>query len=435
MKNILLILLLCFSFTAFSQETQYSKEEKHEFKIGIEILPRTEYLNGFGTMPKKEQETSFRTMQRSRIKGGFNYNDELIVHASFQDVRTWGNQHHSNMQGATSVFLQEGWFEYFLSKENNLSMKFGRQVIAYDNDRIFGTLDWALQGRSHDAFLLKYEQPNNLKLHYGIAYNTGNKAIGANYDGFNSYVFMSYLWINKKIDDLRTSVLLLDNGTKQLKNNSGFNVNHGFTAGTHIEYGKKDDMFKPYTYFYYQFGDITVGDSIKRKQNAFNFAIGSDIDFNNNFGIGVNFEMLSGTDRGNSTSGTFNPLFGTNHKFNGFMDYFYVGSNGNITSYGLNDVWGRIKFSESKFLATLDFHYFMTNKDPYNILSGKLEKYLGFEIDLQCSYTLNKYAKIVGGYSQMFGSDTMETFTGGYKNEIANWAWVQFVINADIFLN
>jgi hypothetical protein len=30
------------------------------------------------------------------------------------------------------------------------SMKLGRQEVIYDNSRIFGNVDWAQQGRSHD---------------------------------------------------------------------------------------------------------------------------------------------------------------------------------------------------------------------------------------------------------------------------------------------
>src|SRR5690606_13583402 len=40
----------------------------------------------------------------------------------------------------------------------------------------------------------------------------------------------------------------------------------------------------------------------------------------------LGFETLSGTDAaGGEKNNSFFPLYGTNHKFNGLMDYFYVG--------------------------------------------------------------------------------------------------------------
>ncbi|MGL4346933.1 MAG: hypothetical protein ACRCR9_02470, partial [Chitinophagaceae bacterium] len=45
------------------------------------------------------------------------------------------------------------------------------------------------------------------------------------------------------------------------------------------------------------------------------------------FTILAGFEFLSGnkTNLTGNTSYAFNPFYGTNHKFNGFMDYLYVG--------------------------------------------------------------------------------------------------------------
>ena len=53
--------------------------------------------------------------------------------------------------------------------------------------------------------------------------------------------------------------------------------------------------------------------------------------------LGLGVEAISGDDA--DTAGVteaFLPHFGTNHKFNGFMDYFYVGNH--VNSVGLLDV-------------------------------------------------------------------------------------------------
>ena len=42
-----------------------------------------------------------------------------------------------------------------------------------------------------------------------------------------------------------------------------------------------------------------------------------------------------------SENKAFTPFYGTNHKFNGFMDYFHVGNHAN--SVGLIDIYTKVK--------------------------------------------------------------------------------------------
>ena len=51
------------------------------------------------------------------------------------------------------------------------SVKAGRQEIIYDDHRIFGNVDWAQQGRSHDAAIVGWSGPDDLVLHAGFAFN------------------------------------------------------------------------------------------------------------------------------------------------------------------------------------------------------------------------------------------------------------------------
>ena len=62
--------------------------------------------------------------------------------------------------------------------------------------------------------------------------------------------------------------------------------------------------------------------------------------------LGAGVEMISGNDGEAGETGAFFPLYGTNHKFNGFMDYFYVGNHAN--SIGLVDIHASANFTVSK---------------------------------------------------------------------------------------
>ena len=58
---------------------------------------------------------------------------------------------------------------------------------------------------------------------------------------------------------------------------------------------------------------------------------------------------------------------------------------------------------------------------------------VGTEIDLLASYELHKNIGISAGYSQMFGSDTLEVLKAGNKGLDNNWAFVMININPRIF--
>src|SRR5690625_7951864 len=59
-----------------------------------------------------------------------------------------------------------------------------------------------------------------------------------------------------------------------------------------------------------------------------------------NWTLQVAAELQSGNDYGAPSNGknkSFTPLYGTNHKFNGHMDYFYVGNH--LNNVGLLDLY------------------------------------------------------------------------------------------------
>ena len=55
-----------------------------------------------------------------------------------------------------------------------------------------------------------------------------------------------------------------------------------------------------------------------------------------------------------------------------------------------------------------------------------MEPYLGTELDLTMAYKLSKNSNVVLGYSQMFGSETLETLKGGNKDAFNNYAYLMF---------
>jgi hypothetical protein len=122
-------------------------------------------------------------------------------------------------------------------------------------------------------------------------------------------------------------------------------------------------------------------------------------------------EWLSGrsfdTEAGKNKS--FSPLYGTNHLYNGFMDYFYFGTN-YFNSFGLNDYYlkSTYKFNSNSNLQA-NFHAFTSNgKLGLNNLGEKIPSYLGTELDLVFTHKIGKSITANLGHSFMFSGKSME---------------------------
>ena len=162
-----------------------------------------------------------------------------------------------------------------------------------------------------------------------------------------------------------------------------------------------------------------------KKINALNFLAEATIPA----GFTVGIEHLSGTDY-NETSKvkSFTPFYGTNHKFNGFMDYFFVGNH--IGSVGLNDVYLKYSFSKNKIGINADLHYFGAAAK----ISAESPQYLGTELDISVSWLVQPAAKISGGFSRMFAGKSMQTIKGGDYKTAQNWAYVMLSVTP-VFIN
>lgn len=401
-----------------------------EFSSDIQIRPRYEYTNGFGTLlTPTTSHTSF-VGQRTRLN--LNYKDEkLTVKVALQNVRTWGNVVTSaptilpNSTDKNGVALYEGWAQY--SFTDKWSTKVGRQLISYDNQRIIGGLDWSNQGRSFDAALIKYKGAKS-QLDLGFALNADSEAKVAPSTPYTTdFKDMQYAWYHTSIKKLGVSLLALNVGKEYLKAPSVIETNYSQTFGTYANYAGKKLTFD--FSFYGQTGKVGVN-----KVSAWETAANLGYAFSPKFKATLGYEFLSGRDQ-NATSPmvkSFNPIFGTNHAFNGFMDYFYVGNHAG--SVGLQDVSLKLDFPIKKVNLSVAPHLFYA---PNKIVVAGVEQdsYLGTEVDLTAVYKATKDVTLIAGYSQMFASDSMVALKGGtgLNDTTNNWAYLMVNINPQIF--
>ncbi len=459
--NLLFIFSFLIFFNGITSAQEEKKEEKtKEFTVSAEVRPRTEYTHGIKSpVPEylivgqyKTTPTLF-TSQRTSLN--FLYKaDKVKFGAQFRDVRNWGNDAQLTPNELSSLSVHQAWAEVFFTKE--LSLKAGRMELSYDDQRILGAVNWTQQARSHDLALFKYE--GAVKVHLGIAYH------GGPFNGMDAYKAMQFLWINGKAGDFGYSFLALNNGKKENGvwadfTNPGNPVFTGFAErnaysqilGGHFTYKIGGLSLAANTY--YQTGKnpanwvenlpsgvtaASLGMKEKAGQGqkiaAYNVSLDAMYKISDNFKAGVGFEMLSGNDLTDTTrtdENAFAPLYGTNHKFNGWMDYFYVGNHG--SSVGLTDINLKFIYKNGPFFAKLIPHYFMpAGKGTYVDMNGNTQNIgaLGTEIDFWAGYHIVPgVASIQIGYSQMLATESMYGLKGvalSTTNGIGtnNWAWI-----------
>ncbi|WP_024768143.1 alginate export family protein [Aquimarina macrocephali] len=394
-----------------------------QLKIDAEVRPRFEYRHGFKTLFPDDADPATFVSQRTRLNAGYKM-EKLNFYLSLQDVRVWGDVPQLNTADKNGFSLHQAWGEILFNP--NISLKLGRQEIAYDDQRIFGNVGWAQQARSHDAALIKYNK-DSFKFDLGFAFNRGEESLTEHtLTTPNTYKSIQYLWLHKDWESFSGSFLFLNNGLQftDPDNSNNNESRYSQTVGTHLKY--KKGKFGLVSNLYYQFGN-DLGDN---DLSAYLLGLEADYKLSEQWKVLLGGELQSGNDNGAPANGdneAFTPFYGTNHKFNGLMDYFYVGNH--IGNVGLIDLYlkANVKFSQKSTL-NVAAHNFMAAADlPTD------EKQLGTEIDLVFSYNLQKNVTIKAGYSHLFASDGMETLKNNFDGNTNNWGWVMVTIKPTLF--
>ncbi|SEC23742.1 Alginate export [Tenacibaculum sp. MAR_2009_124] len=419
-KNSYCIYLILMVFTIQLSQAQ--------FTLSGEFRPRAEARHGFGTLINTNQDLGFGTSTRARLNAGFK-TDSYDFYLSLQDVMVWGENRQILPDDQNDSFaIFQAWAAINLGK--GFSTKIGRQVLSYDDQRILGGLDWAQQGRNHDAALIKY-QKDKLAIDFALAYNqdydnpTGFTNTGNTYNttGFFSYKTMQMLHLSKKWTNFSSSLLVMNNGFQKYKEDgvTPDGTNNLQTIGAHLNYKKGKLGISGNAYF--QTGERQGSVDVQEAS-----LLGLEFSYKaaDKITVELGIESISGA---KDDSAAFFPLYGTNHKFNGLMDYFYVGNHAN--SIGLIDIHASANFNLGKktnlMIKALNF------SGHQELSSG--EKSLGTEIDLVLKKGFKGF-NIVGGYSQMFASNGMYELKGVSENLASNnqsWAWIMLVIKPQFF--
>ncbi|MES2773590.1 MAG: alginate export family protein [Bacteroidota bacterium] len=410
---------------------------------------------------------------------------KLGVHEAWADIILFNKK--------DTAFKKSAPVEYF-------SVKVGRQELLYDDSRLLGNLDWLQQARRHDAVVLKmlnkswqvdlgaafnqntdafnyngtFYTPANVMPYVkdskgnlmptpagflpltnttGFSSKTGSPAF-VNSPGTNglnqNYKAMQFLYVAKKFKQAKLTALVLADQfgkykTDSIKNISGtdtgylfgrrFNqqgVNSRITTGLllNAQIGKPLSLVAG---FYYQTGKDKDGLALSAYTSTAALAFSQK-----KFTYTAGWDYVSGNDAYSAslTNHRFDPLYGTPHKFWGYMDYFYVGTGS--PAGGLSNAYFKIKYAAANKNLTigLDYHYFALAQNQKDIAANPVKKYLGSEFDLIASYNLNKITNLEFGFCYMAATKSMEYAKGiapGTSGLNPTWSYLQINIKPEFF--
>lgn len=406
-----------------------------QFKVDGQIVQRSEFRNGFGKLISDDEKPFSFIGHRARLQAAYEM-ENFTFYMSIQDIRVWGS---TPQVKASDNFLSvhEAWAMAKLS--DTWKLKLGRQELNYDNFRFLGNLDWALQGRAHDFALVMHEK-ENMKFHFGGAYNQASQAlVDQPFLIPNQYKIAQMARYENKWGKVQFSALFWNDGREwQTYNTNGGLLDKGIryrsTLGVPtLKYNSGNSQLS--AFYYHQFGKDVAGKTL----NAYNFSVA----YNHTFPIdteqgkvwtlSVGTEHISGTANNETeTNNSYNPLYGTNHLFNGFMDLFYVGG-AHENNVGLVDYFLRSRYAFSKkFFLQGDLHAFFAQNNIFRLeqteSQEQLDAYLGTELDFSLGYIVNDAFSIQSGFSQFFNTDSFAYIQNNSNPKgTQNWAYLMLI--------
>jgi hypothetical protein len=437
-------------------------EAQAQFTVSGQLRTRTELRNGQGTPQVEDTTSAFFTSQRTRLNFGY-AGHRFKLYTAIQDVRVWGQEGSSINRVTTDSYdglmLHEAWGEISLVDTGkvikNFSVKIGRQELVYDDVRLLGNLDWLQQARRHDAALIKFDH-KGWTVHLGAAmnqnaerksntiYNGVPVGYAASTNGMSSlYKYMQFLYLAKKLHFGNASFLVFKddfskfhfapadiNKTTPIYDHS---VWSRYTVGGNLfgtAFRKLGFAFSAF----YQGGKYREGTEL----NEYLLSLSTSYAIGRKLSIGPGADLTSGNNGSDPTKKfqRFDPLYGTPHKFWGYMDYFYVADG--FGSNGLIDYYLKAKFkAKDNLTISLDGHRFVL-PDAVTAADGtEMDKALGTELDLLANYSMTKAINMEGGFSLMMSTPTMASAKVKNVNraaETSTWAYLMISIKPSEFV-
>jgi len=343
------------------------------------------------------------------------------------------------------IDLHQAFFTAGNVNEFPLTLKVGRQELAYGDERLIGAFDWNNIGRAFDAAKLRWQLDGfSLDVFSGLPVVPRD----GQFDMPNNQDWLSGAWatFTKIPATIWEGYFLARNTSRsaisffsdpQFPQPTARDV---YTVGGRLKSKPGElDNFDYTLEGAYQFGDFApTATAARLPQDAFMATALGGYTFAGWWAkprLGVEFDYASGSDN-RSTHGTFDTLFPTPHKFFGGMDLFSLQNlqdlGVNLTAHPTSRVSLAIMGNAFWLADTHDYFYSVTGAPRttggYGIHPG-YNPFVGTEFSVVAGYAVTQFAQIEAGYGHFFNGDYIaqsQAANGGARD--ADWVYIQTTI-------
>lgn len=433
------------------------REQSAEFAnwdIGGQARVRYEVKENAGSFPNRDfighgqdNDNSYLLL-REKIHIGYTPVSWFTAYAEGRDSSTTGDDRDPNPE-ADQFDLHQAFIVLGDPQKFPITLKVGRQEMTYGDERFVGVSDWNNLGRAFDAAKVRFEN----KLLWVDAFvsrviipRDGHFNVANDYDFFSGV----YASSKKLIPWQETDLFFFAHNVGADSPNAiapgigGSRARDVYTVGARVK--SLPGKLKGWDYsaeIAGQLGSVSTA-SGRLDHHALAADITAGYTWTNVFGtprVGAGYTYASGdSDPNDDKNGTFDLLFGTNHK-----------------PYGVMDLWGLRNIHSPRLAASLAPTKKLSLSAEYHVLwladtadfffpesaagragngygrNPQFDSFVGSELDIVATYSLGRFGDLQVGYGHFFVGDYIKQSVssvpanGGAQD--ADWFYVQARFN------
>ena len=381
--------------------------------FGVEDMSRFEYRDNnfdFNSSTRTINDDEW-FLNRARISLQLKPIDWLTLYVQGQDSREIDSNRADipgllGAEGDNPFDLRQAYLE--VGTDQGLSLKAGRQVLLYGDQRLIGPLDWTALSRTFDAAKVRWSSKDGLWVDAFVSSVVVPDRNGFDESDWDAVFSGIYAHIpTLSIQDTEFYALHLDDTNRD---------DHFITLGTHIK-SKAGTLGR---WDYEAEFAVQAGTAGGRDLTAFASYIEGGYTWQQEWKPRLGLEYSYGSGDGDATDGdegAFQNLFPTNHLHYGLMDIFSWSN--------LHDLALHVSAKPSaKITTSLDWHSFwLANtadawrranaKTTVRDQTGSASNYAGSEMDALVSYAACSNFTVTAGYSHFFAGNYLSDTGAG----------------------
>lgn len=341
--------------------------------------------------------------QRVRVTANAKATDDTSVKVTVQDTRTWGATGVLSDAGTNNVDFHEAYVNISNLLEQPISLRAGRQELAYGDERLIGAFNWSNNGRAFDAFKFMYSTDAvNVDLFLAtINEDSADTSATLNNDTDLNGIYATL----KQIIPNNTLDLYLLHQTDNVDLTR-------YTVGARLKGAVAGVDYTVELPF--QTGEQNATTDI----SAWALAVkaGYTLPTALKLRVGAEYDTGSGDDGTDATeNSTWTDLFPTNHAHFGYADVSGANSWSNLTAISVN---GTLDLNEKTKLYAAYWNY------TQNETASGADDSVGSEIDLTATYKYNNAVAVEAGISRFFVGDALAA-----NGDDQDWAYLMLTAN------